>query len=186
MADRKAPDPQSHVRQFISTVDDLERFAALYPIPTSTNLIYGHGDNDGARWIVIMHALMLRKYFADGDELNLSGVAESLQQITAENDHEMTPDDWDLIRANVAKLATNSTVIVGPDGVQQTESEVLRDELYGRYLHGDYGKWLHAQHMSQYHSDHMIMTATLNRLWRVQNFAKFIRVGVRDGMVSYD
>lgn len=185
MADKKAPDPQSHIRHFMSTVGDLERFAALYPIPTSTNFFNGHGDNDESRWIVVMHALMLRKYFADDDELNLSRVAKSLQHCTSEADDEMTPDDWELIRANVAKLATNSTVIVGPDGVEQTESEVLRDELYGRYLHGDFGKWLHTQHMEQRHSDDMIMSATLNGLWRVQQFARFIRVGVRDGMVIY-
>lgn len=185
MAERKAPDAQSHVRQFMSTVDDLERFAGLYPIPTSTNLLYGHGDNDEARWIVIMHALMLRKYFAPDDELNLSGVAKSLEACTVEDDDELTQDDWQLLQANVAKLATSSTIIVGPDGVQHTESDVLRDELYGRYLHGDFSKWEHTQHMEERHSDHLIMSATLNRFWRVQKFAQFIRVGVRDGKVSY-
>lgn len=170
----------------MSTVGDLERFAALYPISTSTNLFWGHGDDDNARWVVIMHALMLRKYFAPEDELNLSGVAESLQKCAEGSAHELTTADWELLRENVAKLATNTTVIVGPDGVQHTESEVLRDELYGRYLHGDYGKWLHTQHMEQGHADSMIQSATLNRLWRVQKFAEFVQVGIDKGYVNLD
>ena len=185
MAGSEAPDALSHVRHFMSTIDDLERFARLYPIPTSTNVVTGHGDDDHARWVVITHALLLRKYFAPRDKLLLTRVAQSLQACS-EGDHGMTSEDWVLLQENVAKIATNTTVIVGPDGVKHTEHDVLTNELYGRYLHGDYDKWLGTQRIKQPHADSMIMTATLSRLWRVQKFVEYVRVGIDKGYLDLD
>lgn len=177
-----APTPQEHVRHFLSTVEDLERLSETFPISASINL-FGHREDDDARWRVIMHALLLRKYFQDRDDLNLSEVAKSVRACVVKND--VSVEEWEALEVNVAELQNFSISVYGAERHQYDDGQILKNELYGRYLHGDYRKWEHTQRVGN-RSDNQMLTATLNRLFRVQRFAEFVRDGVKDGSLNIE
>ena len=131
-----APTPQEHIGHFLSTVDDYDRMALLHPLPNELNVL-GHEDDDAQRWVVVFHAILLRKYFQPKDPLLLSRVVASLRRCVVKSDYSAT--EWDELEEDVA-IVRNTSLHHG-SGKPHTEAELLRNQLYGRYLHGDYDKW---------------------------------------------
>jgi len=174
-SDREHPSPQHRVAHFLATVEDYERLQRTFPLPTELSLT-GHGDDDPARWIVILHALLLRKYFA-GDELQLKEVAKALRKCVVKNDY--PEHEWEEIFENVGKYQT--TTIYGDD--QLTETEVFTHYLYGRYLHGDFGKWVATEGKGMSLPDDANWKATHARSRRVLLLAEHIRSGIEEGAV---
>lgn len=179
MNERDAPTPEAHIRHFLSTVEDYERLAALFPIGDSINIL-GLGDDDERRWQIVLHAVMLRKYFQKDDRLFLPRVLTSLRQCVIGDDP--TEEQWaELIDSVGVQPAGPAVSFVGSKGYNSID--VMENELYGRFLHGDYGKWLHTQTAARI-ADTQLMSAASALAHRVLRVAQWIRVGVRDGHVS--
>lgn len=128
-----------------------------------------------------MYALLLRKYFQEHDDLNLSKVARSVRLCSVTD--KLTSDEWKDLEENVAELGNSTTAIYGDDTQPYDEGQILKNELYGRFLHGDFGKWQHTQRVGN-RADNQVLMATLNRLHRVQRFTEFVRQGIREGLLD--
>jgi len=168
------------VAHFMATVDDYERLEAAYPMPKTINWV-GHRDDEANRWIVVMHALMLRKYFQPGDKLQLSVVVPAVHACVVKNDYPQ--QEWDDWEREAEVFETKTLYNFGPD--QYNESQLLEHHLYGRYLHGDYGKWMTTEGTPMSASDGGLWSATHARRIRVCELAAIVRGGVEDGALVY-
>jgi hypothetical protein len=174
-----APTPQEHVRHFLATVDDYESMAEIFPLGPDIN-VFGHRDDHERRWIVAFHAMMLRKYFQSGDALLLKSVVGSLRQCVVKLD--LSPDEW----ASWLTIGDirNITVYQHGFGKPYGEVELLKVQLYGRYLHGDYEKWAEVQRIGDGGSDTAVFTAVGGMACRVVSLVEFIRGGIDEGAVE--
>jgi hypothetical protein len=175
------PTASDRVRHFLSTVEDYERLDVVMPIGRSVNL-FGHVDEE-VRWRVVMHALLLRKYFQPGDRLFLAQVVRSARDCTA--DEALLPEEWDLMVKNVAVIEDGIGSVFGDNPKVYLNEELLMAQLYGRFLHGDYGKWQVSEMAGDHGSDTAVFTATVSRADRVLTLARWLRDGLEDGHLAY-
>jgi len=175
------PTASDRVRHFLSTVEDYERLDVAMPIGRSVNL-FGHVDEE-ARWRVVMHALLLRKYFQPGDRLFLAQVVRSARDCTA--DEALLAEEWDLMVKNVAVIEDGIGSVFGDNPKVYLNEELLMAQLYGRFLHGDYGKWQVSEMAGDHGSDTAVFTATVSRADRVLTLARWLRDGLDDGHLAY-
>jgi len=175
----------AHLRHFMATRDDYVRFAELFPLPTSLNL-FGQDEHD--RWLVVAHAMLLRKYFSGfdgdhstGDNLALHKVIRSLRKCVT--DPELSDDDWDSMEANVRLL--EQMTIYNNNGKDIPEKQIMEDELYSRYLHGNPSAW-NRRDPSPHAHDHATFSATHGRSTRMLNVAELIQQYVDDGDLTLD
>jgi hypothetical protein len=175
------PTPQERVRHFMATVEDYENLQATFPLLPSINIL-GHKDDDAARWTVVIHAMLLRKYFQKDDKLKLSRVVAAVRQCVVKDD--LPKADWDELERSV-NTVRDMGVHVSGDGPGYGESELLQAHLYGRYLHGDLDKWRITEAVGATGSDSALHMATFKRARRVLDIADLIRAGVEQGAVNY-
>lgn len=135
------PNHAVHLQHFLDSAADYENLQDSLPLPREADGFTPMSDTE--RWIVVLHAMVLRKYFVPdkpgSEQLRLSAVARSLR--TCYRGDALT-HDWDAIVENIAVLDPLMEYV--RDGSTRSEQEVATDRLYGRHLHGDYDKWQRA------------------------------------------
>lgn len=175
------PNAQAKVGHFMATMDDYDRLEAAFPLPRTINWI-GHRDDEHNRWVVVMHALMLRKYFQKDDGLQLHTVVEAAHKSVVKDDYPQS--EWDAWVKD-GEVFQTTTIYNLPDGKVFNESEMLRYYLYGRYLHGDYDKWMQTERTPTSASDGALWRATHDRAARVRELQEIVRAGVEAGAIVY-
>jgi hypothetical protein len=170
------------VTQFLATVEDYERLERSMPLGDKIDAL-GHGDDEERRWRFVMHSLVLRKYYARGDQLSLVRVARSLRLCEPGREH--TEEQWEELIDNADKLRAGIQYVV-TDLPSRNEFEVLMDGMYGRYLHGDYEKWTRATALSDGATDGALFFAVVARADRVRMFTRWITLGIQEGAVILD
>jgi hypothetical protein len=131
------PSDLARLRHFMATVEDYRRLEIAHPLGDGIN-VFGHRDDDAQRWRVILHGAILRKYFAPKDRLYLVEVVRALRASVPTDSY--PEDEWDRWETEITAIRS-VTVHQYQDQPSRGEMEILRHELYGRFLHGDYGKW---------------------------------------------
>lgn len=171
---------RDRVRHFLATVEDYRQLETTFPVGNSLN-IFGHGDDADSRWKVVLHAMLLRKYFAPRDSLNLKKVVTSLRRCVVAEDY--PESEWADLLANVTVIQSGSMIVFNSGGPAWNENQLLEVQLYGRYLHGDFAKWTGTQQAGDAGSDSSVFFATINRAERVKNLADWIGSGIERGSV---
>jgi|GEM_PF-4495611 len=152
----------------MSTIEDYQRLETAHPISGGLDLAQA-ADDDPQRWRIILHGMILRKYFAPRDHLNLTEVIRSLRALAPDT----LPDAaWDELQQEVLILESSGEFSFN-DQKPRTEMTILEHELYGRYLHGDYGKWALRAHDSM--NDLALYLAVVNQATRVAGVAGLVR-----------
>lgn len=175
-----APNPQAHLRHFLATVDDYESLASTYKMPESINLL-GHGEDTASRWVVVMHSLLLRKYFAPTDKLYLPTVVESVRACVVTDD--FPPSEWYKL-GSYLQSRPDGPAIAYRGTRAFTAADVWTVELYGRYLHGDYEKWQSAVAAGERITDTQLYSAAVESGRRVLAVAGLVRGGLEAGAIS--
>lgn len=139
--ERTPPDDATRLRMFLDTVDAYEQLQETYPLPLSWNL---HGVPQSDYWTLVLHASLLRKFYAPTDQATVAKVIESVSRLVLIEEEGLMQDLQD-----IPLYAHSRTVPVkvglNMDGHDVTLWEVVEVELYGRHLHTDYGKWVASQ-----------------------------------------
>ena len=169
--------PQERLRHFLDSVEDYERFEAALPLSRRFNEL----DRPELEiWLVVAHAMMLRKYFSgnhddanNGDDLALQKVMTALQSAVID-----PAVDWQSVIANVRRVSGGAMYIVGKTATD--ENAVMEDHLYSRYLHGDI-KRRPTVKKTVSHADHAMWLATIGRRDRMMKAAELVRHYVRSG-----
>jgi hypothetical protein len=176
--------PTERLHHFLETADDYVEFSACFPLPLK--LVVGQPERD--RWTVVAHAMMLRKYFSgdpskpgSGDALNLTAVIHALRESL--HDSSISDEEWNRVEAKVR--ITESTTRFMIQGVERPAHQILEEELYSRYLHGEAGK-RRRRSDSQSFADHALWRITHDRSVRVQRVAAVVRDKVRAGLVTLE
>ena len=173
------PNPSVHIEHFMSSVRDYEDLNTALPLPKTLQVLSPMPEGD--RWVLILHAMMLRKYFVSDERsterLRLSEVARSLRACAR---GDALTHNWDLIIANIALL--EPSMEYARDGNIRSEHDVVFDHLYGRYLHGDYDKWQRTGTPGD--EDLPLWMATKNRAARLMMVAQLVRLLQRDGVLD--
>lgn len=179
--ERTPPDDATRLRMFLDTVDAYEQLQETYPLPTSYNL---HGVPRSDYWTLVLHAGLLRKFFAPTDQATVAKVIESVSRLVLIEEKGLMQDLQDIPRyAHSRTVPVKVGLNVG--GHDVTLWEVVEVELYGRHLHTDYGKWVASQkirhgswnvHLGQWcGAAAMIVTHTAARIrwWSENGFIDF-------------
>lgn len=172
--------PLDHLKHFMHTVDDYEQFSVALPLPAKLAMV---GRNDTDRWVLVAHAMMLRKYYSgdpkkpeSGDDLNLNAVIRSLRQIV--NDPAISSAEWDRMEANAKTINDGAVYVV--NGEKKSEYDILDMEIYSRYLHGNPAKW-RKRSTSEHAVEHALWRATNARSRRFGYVAALVREQVKKG-----
>jgi hypothetical protein len=166
------PSPAEHLRLFLASVADYERLDAAYPLANELHH-RGHGDDEQRRWQVVLHAAVLRKYFAPNDTLFIGAVLRSLRSCLIPI-WDWTDADWEEAFEYGPQIADTAQVAIG-DQAPLGESDILRDELYGRFLHGDHKKWIATTARPTRVIDNGVFFATVHQKFRLYDTVRFVR-----------
>lgn len=136
-AKREPPDEHTRLLMFLSAVDDYESLLETMPLPTSARI--PRGPADASYWTIILHAAVLRKFFASGERVHIPRIVEACRSLAEPNDElefhlsdVLNYRDADGVPSMV-ELVINGTIV--------TAWEILEVELYGKHLHVDWSKW---------------------------------------------
>jgi hypothetical protein len=181
MDTRKHPTPADRLRHFLSTVEDYERLDRAIPLGRSINL-FGHLNDDERRWHVVLHALLLRKYFADPG-VRMSEVMSAARQ--CEVNGGPPGADWDAMIANVEQMESGVGSRFGDNPHTFSNAELYYAQLYGRLLHGDFDKWKTTIMAGDEGLDTAVFSTTASRADRVLSLANWLREEAQAGRLEY-
>ncbi|CAN5460225.1 hypothetical protein BH09ACT4_BH09ACT4_03910 [soil metagenome] len=180
--DQDHPTPHDKVAHFMATVEDYEAMSETMPLPRTVKL--AASQDPETRWTIVLHALMLRKYFQPKDQLQLSAVVDALVECVLPTADQAAADDWREARGLVEVMQNVTTTNWGAGDF--TDAELLRHVIYGRYLHGDFGKWAATEDTPAIASERGVWDATVSRADRVLSVAAYIRQDVEFGALDYE
>jgi len=176
--------PVERLQHFLETVGEYEQFSVVFPLPLK--LVFGQPEHD--RWTVIAHAMMLRKYFSghptkssSGDALSLNSIIRALRETIS--DPSIPSEDWDWMEVNVKVLHSTTRYLI--QGEDRPEQQIMEEELYSRYLHGEAGK-RRRRIDSQVFADQALWKMTHNRSSRLHSVAALIRQKIDAGLLDVD
>lgn len=178
---KRAPNPEAHVRQFIVTVADYENLEAAFPLTTSLPFVGAEEHRD--RWILSLHTMVLRKYFAPRDALRLKLVVKSIQGCAVDRSEQINWVELVELVENVENVDELMEHVIG--GTSFSESQIWTNRLYGRLLHGDYGKWIDEQNSLSDLDDFAIIIHTQALAARVHAVANLVHDLEKRGQISY-
>lgn len=136
--ERVPPDDATRLLMFLDAADSYEDLARTYPLPTSFNI--PHGVSREQYWILVLHAGMLRKFFAPSDQVTVGKTMQSVRQLVLVENPVMMQDFIEFEQYATARSVPMPVGLkVGAHDVMQWE--VVEVELYGRHLHSDWSKW---------------------------------------------
>jgi hypothetical protein len=176
--------PIERLQHFLETVDECEQFSAVFPLPLK--LVFGQPERN--RWTVIAHAMMLRKYFSghpakltSGDALSLNAIIRALRESIS--DPSISSQDWDWMEMNAKVLQSTTRYLI--QGEDRPEQQIMEDELYSRYLHGEANK-RRRRIGSQVFADEALWKMTHNRASRTNSVAALVRQKIDGGLLNLD
>lgn len=177
----KVPPSDAHrVALFLELVDEYDDLAAALPVQ-ERSLRIGAEVSGTDHWHRLLRAFALRKFIAPTDQVTIAKVAESLSNLLPTN-----PSFVDDMQ-RLADEAMRGVAAYGThDGSYDHADEVMRDLLYGRYLHSDYGKWqaAAAAQRAGFVTTHAVWSWTTNVESLVRRLANDIRQLVASGDIS--
>ena len=152
------PTPLDRVELFVSLVDEYRELSAAFPYDYDHPLGVGTGDAEVTvrhRWPFLIRAMALRKFMlAPTGSVYVPTVLDALDACTQD---EATHSEIEIHRRKVARnywqpVYTSEGEVdyyekTSPDLVinDQPLEGIVRDAIYGVFLHGDYDKWLRAR-----------------------------------------
>lgn len=129
------PTHEARIELFLALVEDYRELAEA--LPADPVMTLGGKRDPQDHWHRLLRAFALRKFTAEKDTVYLPTVAGSLEAL-------LPPDqrgDGDFT-TGMTKLLQKIEAGQIAFGVNQERAKtIVRDVLYGRYLHGDYDKW---------------------------------------------
>jgi hypothetical protein len=138
---RRPPTDLARLRLFLASVDEYEDLAAAVPRPDKISLV--HQGPPAERWISILHAMVLRKYYSHEDELALGKVIGAIEACLTRPLPAF--DRWKVLRLyDVAYQRTHGSpwrVVTSEGGEERGFGDLAFDDLYGGLLHGDWDRW---------------------------------------------
>lgn len=124
---------------FVDLVNQYDELAVVLPVNQDSFNIGGPPRDPSDRWHRMLRAFALRKFVAPTDQVCIQKVAPALINSLPDDYPSKTEDDI----KEFVRSAENPGVVFGDgNGGHVGPREVVRDLLYGLYLHGDYDKWM--------------------------------------------
>jgi hypothetical protein len=136
---RPAPSDHELLGLFCQLVEEYDRLGAAFPVSvTSFELMAENCLGDADRWHGIVRAMTLRKFvLGQQDHVRADKVLSALRNCLRD------PADAEILACWADDFrAIGSKVQIDEGGdARRTLAEVLKDLIYGSYLHGDLDRW---------------------------------------------
>lgn len=181
--ERTPPDDPTLLRMFLDVVASYEALAATYPLPTSYN--FTRGVPPAEYWVLVLHAGLLRKFYAPRDQATLAKVVAAVERLATVADEGFAQELLDYQRYAEAR-AVPTRIKLNVAGHDVTQWEVVEVELYGRHLHSDYSKWQASQRMRDGSYDVFLGQWCRAAALVVTHAAARIRVWSERGLIDFD
>ncbi|MEX1078547.1 MAG: hypothetical protein WED09_05515 [Homoserinimonas sp.] len=136
---KEPPNERVRVEMFLEAADDYASLQQTFPLP---DLPSGHNGavSDRLYWVVVLHAALLRKFFAYGEQTELHRVIGAARSRFVTDNPRVAANLMEMER--FAKSTTvPSRLADTPEGGSVSAWERVIIDLYGRHLHSDFGKW---------------------------------------------
>lgn len=177
---RRPPTELARLRLFLASVDEYEDLAVAMPRPDKISLV--HQGPPTERWISILHAMVLRKYYSHEDELALGKVIGAIEACLTGPLPEF--DRWKALRLDdVAYQRTHGSpwrVVTPEGGEEHGYGDLAFDDLYGGLLHGDWDRW-QRRHVGSALADHVMWDWCIDAAGIVRNIRGQIDASVASG-----
>lgn len=165
------PSDQARLEMFVSLVDEYEELTRAFPVEQRSFTFGGRPRDPSDRWHRLVRAFALRKFvMAQGDHVHVYKILDVLRQLAPEHAAAVQA-----IRDALPGLVNGGGVFIGRDGTELRAEDIIRDSLYGSYLHGDYDKWRRSRERHGLAEEHALWTWTSGAEDYVRRIANLAR-----------
>lgn len=135
----KPPSPRARLELFVALADEYTALTAGFPVDQRTFML-GGSRTPADRWHRLIRSFALRKFFIGQDHVNIGTVLDAVN-VEFPGSKEFSEG----YRRATDALVNGGGVFGDPTGEHVRAEDVVRDALYGLFLHGDYDKWQRAE-----------------------------------------
>ena len=130
--------PRDRVDLFVGSIERYESYSTAFPIPESFE--FPSTLDESKYWLRVTHGMFLRKYASNDDQLFAPKVLRAMRACIDTSDADVA-DTWTALGRAFRKWPNvpGSQIVI--DGVPQSSTQVVLDDLYSTLLHGNFARW---------------------------------------------
>ena len=173
------PTHEARIDLFLALVEDYRQLAEA--LPADPKMRIGGKRDPQDHWHRLLRAFALRKFTAADDTVYLPAVAGSLEALLPPD--QRGDSDFTTGMTEVLQEIEAGQVAFGVN--QERAKTIVRDVLYGRYLHGGYDKWQRSTTRLDFIQEHAVWAWMTNVEGFVFTLAKELHQLREDGTLPH-